>query len=349
MPLGSTPGNQLPARFASFFAVELYARVNILDGHAVRLPKGQISDAITLDEDPKGRTRSWLDRGADRVHVVDLDAAALGDPKNRGLIDEIIDDLGDRVQIAGGIRSHVEAARLIERGAWRIVMGTAAIEDQIMVWDLCRQYPEQVVVSLDVRPNEEIATRGWTRNSGRFLEEVLIEMSSAGAAAFLVSEAGRDALSEPPNMVILAEALGAVEDPIIAAGGVRNLDDLRDLMALTVGGRRLDGVIFGREVTEKRFTIEEAKEVMATADVEIQGEESASAEVIPLHSTRSLETEIYERVAEAAEAASAHARQAARLYAAGDPEAGAASGAAVEQSLKRAVETLDEKPDPVRP
>jgi tRNA-dihydrouridine synthase len=144
-----------------------------------------------------------------------------------------------------------------------MVMGTAAIENQIMVWDLCREYPEKIVVSLDVRGNEEIATQGWTQNSGRFLEEVLIEMSSAGVVAFLVSEAGRDALEDPPNLQILAESLGTVEDPVIASGGVRDLDDLRKLTQLESSGRRIAGVIVGREVTAGRFTVEEAKEVLA--------------------------------------------------------------------------------------
>jgi hypothetical protein len=132
-----------------------------------------------------------------------------------------------------------------------------------MVWDMCREHPDKMVVSLDVRSNEELVTRGWTQNSGRFLEEVLIEMSSAGVVAFLVSEAGRDALSEPPNLQILAEALGTVPEPVIASGGVRNLEDLRLLLQLETSGHRLAGVVVGREVTAGRFTIEEAKQVIA--------------------------------------------------------------------------------------
>jgi tRNA-dihydrouridine synthase len=142
-------------------------------------------------------------------------------------------------------------------------MGTAAIENQNMVWDLCRENPDKIAVSVDVRSDEEIVTKGWTQNSGRYLEEVLIEMSSAGVVAFLVSEAGRDALEDPPNYHIMAEALATVEQPVIAAGGVRNLDDLRDLLRLEVAGRTLDGVIVGREVTAGRFNIEEAKQVLA--------------------------------------------------------------------------------------
>lgn len=243
--------------------MDLYARINILGGLSVRLPHGGLDEAIALDNDPIGRAKNWEQQGVDALHIVDLDAAAYGDYRNRELLSHLVDEVDVPVQLAGGIRSEGEAERLIDSGAWRIVMGTAAIENQLMVWDLCRDHPEKIVVSLDVRDNDEIATRGWTQNSGRFLEEVLIEMSSAGVVAFLITEVGRDALTEPPNFAILAESLAIVEDPVIASGGVRDLDDLRKLVQLEASGRRLDGVIVGREVTAGRFSVEDAKEVLA--------------------------------------------------------------------------------------
>ncbi len=243
--------------------MDLYARVNILGGLSVRLPHGGLDEAIPLDNDPIGRAKNWVQQGVDYLHIVDLDAAAYGDYRNRDLIRRLVDEIEIPVQVAGGIRSEGEGEKLLDSGAWRIVMGTAAIENQIMVWEMCRDHPGKIVVSLDVRPNEEVATRGWTQNSGRFLEEVLIEMSSAGAVAFLVAEAGRDALTDPPNLQILSEALATVEEPVIAAGGVRDLEDLRKLMLLETSGRTLGGLIVGREVTAGRFTVEEAKEVLA--------------------------------------------------------------------------------------
>jgi len=243
--------------------MDLYARVNILGGLSVRLPRGGLGDAIPLDNDPIGRAKNWVQQGVDYLHIVDLDAAAYGDYRNRELIRRLVDEIEIPVQVAGGIRSEGEGEKLLESGAWRIVMGTAAIENQIMVWEMCREHPGKIVVSLDVRPDEEVATRGWTQGSGRFLEEVLIEMSSAGAVAFLVAEVGRDALTEPPNLQILSESLATVEDPVIASGGVRDLEDLRKLMLLETSGRHLAGVVVGREVTAGRFTIEEAKQAIA--------------------------------------------------------------------------------------
>jgi phosphoribosylformimino-5-aminoimidazole carboxamide ribotide isomerase len=243
--------------------MDLYARVNILGGLSVRLPRGRLEDAIALDNDPVQRAKHWAEQGVDYMHIVDLDAAAYGDYRNRDLIDRLIEEVSVPVQVAGGIRSEGEAQRLIAQGAWRIVMGTAAIENQNMVWDLCRDNPDKIAVSIDVHGDEEIVTKGWTQNSGRYLEEVLIEMSSAGVVSFLISEAGRNALEDPPNLQILVESLATVEQPVIAAGGVRDLDDLRDFTRLQAGGRHLEGVIVGREVTAGRFSIEEAKQVLA--------------------------------------------------------------------------------------
>lgn len=244
--------------------VDLYARVNILEGRAVRLERGDIHKATPLDADPVGRAKGWVSKGAQRLHIVDLDAAAYGRYGNRPLITEIIEEIEVPVQVAGGVRSPREVESLLAAGAWRVVMGTAAIENQIMVWDLCRDYPGRIVVSLDVGLDDEIATRGWTENSGRYLEEVLIEMSAAGAAAFAIAEVGRDALEDPPNLDALKQALSVVAEPVIAAGGVRNLGDLQDLCHLDVDGRQLGGVIVGREVTAGRFSFEDAAELLGS-------------------------------------------------------------------------------------
>ncbi|MDH5374144.1 MAG: HisA/HisF-related TIM barrel protein, partial [Acidimicrobiia bacterium] len=123
--------------------MDLYSRVNILGGRAVRLPHGDLHEAIALDADPLARARGWVEKGAARIQIVDLDAAAYGDFRNRPLIHEIISELEIPVQVAGGIRSPQEAERLIEAGAWRVVMGTALIEGQVMAWDLFRTFPDK--------------------------------------------------------------------------------------------------------------------------------------------------------------------------------------------------------------
>ncbi len=320
--------------------MDLYARINILDGRAVRLPRGNVADAIPLDADPVARAQSWAEQGADRVHVVDLDAAAYGDTRNRRLIDELLAETDVDVQVAGGIRSHVEAKRLIEAGAWRIVMGTAAIEDQNMVWDLCRDHPGKIVVSLDVRPDEEIATRGWTQNSGRYLEEVLIEMASAGVSAFLVAETGRDVLTSAPDFGILRSALDSVDEPIIAAGGVSGLDHLEAMLNLGTPDRRLEGVIVGREVTAGRFSLADAKKLIARGP-KIEATPVAEEESLSVARLAPLAKQLQE-LADHCERAAAHARTAADRMLSGELEAGLAQAFSSEGHLRSARETLGE-------
>ena len=243
--------------------MDLYARVNILDGRAVRLGRGSLDDVVSLDADPVNRARGWVDKGIDYLLVVDLDAAAYRSYRNRPLIDRMLEELDVPVVVAGGIRSEREAGRLIERGAWKVTMGTAAIESPTMVWDLCRDYPGRMMVSIDVLGNEELVTRGWTSNSGRFLEEVMVEMASCGVSGFFVADAKRDVLTEPPDVEILRTALEYVHEPVIASGGVRHLDDLRMLASIKVEGRSLAGLVVGREVTEGRFTIGQAKSALS--------------------------------------------------------------------------------------
>ena len=243
--------------------MDLYARVNILEGRAVRLGRGSLDDVISLDADPLNRAKGWVDKGVDCLLVVDLDAAAYRSYRNRPLIDRMLEALEIPVVVAGGIRSEREAARLIQRGAWKVTMGTAAIESPNMVWDLCRDYPGRMMVSLDVLENEELVTRGWTSNSGRFLEEVMLEMASCGASGFFVADARRDVLTEPPNVEILRTALEYVDEPVIASGGVRDLEDLQMLNSIEVHGRSLAGLVVGREVTEGRFTVGQAKAALS--------------------------------------------------------------------------------------
>ncbi|MDK1096559.1 MAG: HisA/HisF-related TIM barrel protein [Actinomycetota bacterium] len=246
--------------------MELYARVNILDGRAVRLPYGDVNDWIALDDDPVNRARGWVAKGAHRLHIVDLDAAAYGDYKNRDLIAEMIRAVNVPVQVGGGIRSQAEVERVLGMGASRVVMGTLPIIDQVLFWELNRQHPHRIIVSLDVRPDFEISIKGWTEQTGEYLEETLINLSSGGAAGFMISEVGRDALVEPPNFEAFELAVSLVDEPVIAAGGVRDLDDIAALVALSVDGRRLAGLVVGREVTSGRFTIEEAAEVLAVTE-----------------------------------------------------------------------------------
>ena len=242
--------------------MEIFTRVNILDGKAVRLPHGDVNEAIPLDDDPVNRAKGWIKKGASRLFIVDLDAAAYGTQVNREVIAEIIKAVDVPVQVGGGIRSRAEVEKILGMGAWRVAIGTLAIIDQVAFWELNRLHPHRIVVSLDVKPDNEIVIHGWTEETGEYLEETMINLSSGGAAAFMITEVGRDALEEPPNFDALAMAIDLVDEPVIAAGGVRDLADVEKLSKLGSGGRSLAGIVVGREVTAGRFTMEELFEAI---------------------------------------------------------------------------------------
>lgn len=237
--------------------MEIFARINVLDGKAVRLPRGDVKEVIPLDDDPVHRARGWVSKGAGRLFIVDLDAAAYGDYRNRDLIGDMIRAVDVPVQVGGGVRSQAEVERILGMGAWRVAIGTLAMIDQVLFWELNRLHPDRIVVSLDVKPDNEIVIRGWTEETGEYLEETLINLSSGGAAGFMITEVGRDALEEPPNFEALEMAINLVDEPVIAAGGVRDLADVAKLAKLGSGSRSLAGIVVGREVTAGRFTMEE--------------------------------------------------------------------------------------------
>lgn len=242
--------------------MEIFARVNILDGKAVRLPHGDVNEAIPLDDDPVNRAKGWVKKGAGRLFIVDLDAAAYGTHQNRDVIGEIIRGVDVPVQVGGGVRSRAEVEKFLGLGAWRVAIGTLAIIDQVAFWELNRLHPHRIVVSLDVKPDNEIVIRGWTEETGEYLEETMINLSSGGAAGFMITEVGRDALEEPPNFEALAMAIDLVDEPVIAAGGVRDLADVAKLARLGDGDKSLAGIVVGREVTAGRFTMEELFEAI---------------------------------------------------------------------------------------
>ena len=243
--------------------MDLYARVNILNGMAVRLPHGDISEVIPLDDDPVNRARGWVNKGAQCLHIADLDAAIYLDYSNRDVIEDIVRSVDIPVQVGGGIRSHAEVERILDMGAWRAVIGTLAMVDQVQFWELNRKHPHRIVVSLDVKPDLEIVIQGWTEGTGEYLEETLIALSSGGAAAFMITEVGRDALVDPPNFEALELAINTVDEPVIAAGGVRNLTDVATLMSIGSPERRIAGLVVGREVTAGRFTMEQLAQTIA--------------------------------------------------------------------------------------
>lgn len=235
--------------------MELFPAIDLLDGRAVRLYQGDYDRETVYNDDPVAQAVEFASAGARWIHVVDLDAARTGTPRNRDVIAAIAAAVDVPIQTGGGVRDEAAADALFDAGVARVVLGTAALENPALVAALASRFP--VAVGLDAR-GREVAVRGWEQGSGRDLLDVARGFADVGVEALIVTEIGRDGTLGGPDLDGLGEVLDATELPVIASGGVGTLDDLRALDELRSAGRRLSGVIVGRALYEGAFTLVEA-------------------------------------------------------------------------------------------
>ena len=240
-------------------AFDLYPAIDLRDGRCVRLYQGDYDQETVYGDDPVAQARAFADAGAPWIHVVDLDAARTGDPRNRAVVAAIAAAVDVPVQTGGGVRDDEAAEALLGAGVRRVVVGTAALERPEWVRSLASRHPGRVAVGLDAR-GRDVAVHGWAEGSGRDLVEVARGFDDAGVAALVVTEIGRDGTLEGPDVDQLAAVLAATSVDVVASGGVGSLDDVRTLAALDVGGRRLAGVIVGKALYEGAFAVPEAVE-----------------------------------------------------------------------------------------
>ncbi|HMG44880.1 MAG TPA: 1-(5-phosphoribosyl)-5-[(5-phosphoribosylamino)methylideneamino]imidazole-4-carboxamide isomerase [Acidimicrobiales bacterium] len=236
--------------------MELYPAIDLLGGKCVQLYQGDYGRSRVYGDDPVAQAKAFAAEGAPWVHMVDLDAARTGSPRNRDLIAAVAGAVDVPVQTGGGVRDDAAAAALFDAGVRRVVVGTAALESPDWVRRLARRYPGGVAVGLDAR-GRDVAVRGWLEDSGRDVVDVAREFEDAGVAALVVTEIGRDGTLEGPALDQLAAVLEATSLDVVASGGVGSLDDLRALAALEVGARRLAGAIVGTAIYEGAFTVTE--------------------------------------------------------------------------------------------
>ncbi|MFZ4518823.1 MAG: 1-(5-phosphoribosyl)-5-[(5-phosphoribosylamino)methylideneamino]imidazole-4-carboxamide isomerase [Microthrixaceae bacterium] len=236
-------------------SLDVYPAIDLLDGRCVRLAQGDYDRSTVYGDDPVARALEFEAAGAPWVHVVDLDAARTGEPRNRAVVGEIVAALRVPVQTGGGVRSRAAAEALFDAGVARVVLGTAALEDPALVRSLAAERP--VAVGLDAR-GSEVAVRGWLEGSGADVLDLARAFADAGVAALVVTEISRDGMLSGPDLEGLARVMAVTDVPVIASGGVGTLQDLRALAALESAGRRLGGAITGRAVYEGAFTVAEA-------------------------------------------------------------------------------------------
>jgi 1-(5-phosphoribosyl)-5-[(5-phosphoribosylamino)methylideneamino] imidazole-4-carboxamide isomerase/N-(5'phosphoribosyl)anthranilate isomerase len=244
--------------FATSPALTLLPAVDVAAGKAVRLTQGE-SGTETDYGDPVDAAGDWVSQGAEWIHLVDLDAA-FGRGSNAAVIRRVIRAAkGVKVELSGGIRDDASLEAALATGAVRINLGTAALENPEWASAVIAQYGEAVAVGLDVR-GTTLAARGWTREGGD-LWEVLDRLEDAGCARYIVTDVTKDGTLRGPNLELLEQILNRTERPVVASGGVSNLDDIAALRDLVPLG--LEGAIVGKALYSGAFTLAEALDVAA--------------------------------------------------------------------------------------
>ncbi len=246
--------------------MRLYPAIDILEGSAVRLRRGDFDDSTVYDRDPLDAARKWVADGAEWLHVVDLDGARAGEPVNLSKLRQIAEHGGVPVQYGGGLRTAADAAAALDAGAARVVIGTAAFADpQMLAEALALAGPERVAVGVDVRGGR-VATHGWLQTSELRAAEAFAGLREAGVRRFVFTNIDHDGMLDGASRGEVEEVVRAVgEGGLIFSGGIGTLEHLRTLAQLRAehGLNALEGVIVGKALYEGRFTVGEALEAAA--------------------------------------------------------------------------------------
>jgi phosphoribosylformimino-5-aminoimidazole carboxamide ribotide isomerase len=239
--------------------VILLPAIDIRDGHAVRLEQGDFDKETVYDADPLDAARKWVEGGATQLHVVDLDGAREGEPRNLHHLERIASELDVPVQYGGGLRSLVSVREALAAGAARVVLGTAAYSDLDFLDAVLETWGVRVVVAIDVRGGH-VSVSGWTKTTQMLAPDVIRRMQRRGVKQFVYTNADRDGMLNGPDLDEVRAVSEAIRGRFLYSGGIASLDDLRALRELRLVN--LAGVISGKALYEGRFTIEEAQDVL---------------------------------------------------------------------------------------
>lgn len=234
----------------------IFPAVDIKDGKCVRLKQGRADATTVFSSSPLDMARQWQDEGAKWLHLIDLDGAFDGTPVNLGLIGEICSKLSISVQVGGGIRDLQTAKRYLESGVTRVIIGTIALEQPELYAEICAAFPGRVGVSLDAEGGK-LKTKGWVADSGLTMQGELPRLIQQGTAFIIYTDIERDGMQSGINIDAMTWLSQNSTVPVIAAGGVTALEDVRTLYPLSVHGK-LEGAITGRAIYEGTLKLREA-------------------------------------------------------------------------------------------
>jgi phosphoribosylformimino-5-aminoimidazole carboxamide ribotide isomerase len=221
--------------------------IDLKDGKCVRLKQGAMDDATVFSEDPAQTARHWLEQGARRLHVIDLNGAAAGKPKNENAIRAIAAAVGDKlpIQLGGGIRDLDTIERLLDQGIAYVIIGTAAVKTPGFLHDACTAFAGHVLVALDAKDGK-VAVDGWSKMTGHDVADLALKFQDYGVEAIIYTDIGRDGMLTGVNIEATVALARKLTVPVIASGGLSDIEDVRKLCAVEPEG--ITAAITGRAV-----------------------------------------------------------------------------------------------------
>ncbi|ABC37752.1 MULTISPECIES: 1-(5-phosphoribosyl)-5-[(5-phosphoribosylamino)methylideneamino]imidazole-4-carboxamide isomerase [Burkholderia] len=225
----------------------LIPAIDLKDGQCVRLKQGDMDQATIFSEDPAAMARKWVDLGARRLHLVDLNGAFAGKPKNLEAIEAILGEVGDEipVQLGGGIRSLETIEKYLDAGLSYVIIGTAAVKDPGFLRDACSAFAGNIIVGLDAKDGK-VATDGWSKLTGHEVIDLAQKFEDYGVESIVYTDIGRDGMLQGINIEATVKLAQAVGIPVIASGGLSNIVDIEKLCEVEDEG--IEGVICGRAI-----------------------------------------------------------------------------------------------------
>lgn len=237
----------------------LIPAIDIKDGKCVRLRQGRMDDETIYADNPLDMAKRWVDAGARRLHLVDLDGALAGKPVNAGVVHDIAEAFPDvPIQIGGGIRDEDTIQAYLSAGVSYVIIGTRAVTTPHFVSEVCLEFPGHIIVGLDAKDGK-VATDGWSKLSRHDAIDMAKHFENDGVVSIIFTDIGRDGMMNSVNTEATVELCRQINIPVIASGGITNLDDIRSLSIAAEEG--IEGAITGRAIYEGTLDFAEAQKL----------------------------------------------------------------------------------------